>query len=156
MGKINDVRLQVAGNLIMFARLTTLQDIKMVHDVLVKFKSEELILSFEKELVNYVNDLSKSFNGTAKEKSDMRGQLARTFILMTNERFKKELPFVKRLALKILQAIKGKSDIVAVTITFAIVAAFPALLPLTPFIVFFTGVVIEEIMRYIESYIEGC
>ena len=155
MGKINDVRLQVAGNLIMFARLTTLQDIKMVHDVLVKFKSEELILSFEKELVNYVNDLSKSFNGTAKEKSDMRGQLARTFILMTNERFKKELPFVKRLALKILQAIKGKSDIVAVTITFAIVAAFPALLPLTPFIVFFTGVVIEEIMRYIESYIEG-
>lgn len=156
MGKINDVRLQVAGNLIMFARLTTLQDIKMVHDVLIKFKSEELILSFEKELVNYVNDLSKSFNGTAKEKSDMRGQLARTFILMTNERFKKELPFVKRLALKILQAIKGKSDIVAVTITFAIVAAFPALLPLTPFIVFFTGVVIEEIMRYIESYIEGC
>lgn len=156
MGKINDVRLQVAGNLIMFAGLTTLQDIKMVHDVLVKFKTEELILSFEKELVNYVNDLSKSFNGTAKEKSDMRGQLARTFILMTNERFKKELPFVKRLALKILQAIKGKSDIVAVTITFAIVAAFPALLPLTPFIVFFTGVVIEEIMRYIESYIEGC
>ncbi len=156
MGKLNDVRLQVAGNLIMFARLTTLQDIKMVHDVLIKFKSEELILSFEKELVKYVNDLSKSFNGTAKEKSDMRGQLARTFILMTNERFKKELPFVKRLALKILQAIKGKSDIVAVTITFAIVAAFPALLPLTPFIVFFTGVVIEEIMRYIETYIEGC